>query len=90
MKKIVLITGLLISSNIAFADGQSHDHDMSKMEQSNSEMSQQQMKKQDSENKGVTHKHKGKNSPIETKEDHNMDDMKMDDAEKMHDHMKMK
>ncbi len=90
MKKLVLIASLLISSNMVYADGQSHDHDMKKMEHSHAEMSREDMKDMKSEGKKFEHEHKGKHSPIKMKKDQNMDDMKMDDAEKMHDHMKMK
>ncbi len=82
MKNLVLIASLLMSSNIVYADGQSHDHDMKKMEHSHTEMSREDMK---SEGKKFEHEHKGKHSPIKMKKEQNMDD-----TEKMHDHSKMK
>ncbi len=93
MKKLVVIASLLISSNIAYADGQSHDHDMKKMEHSHAEMSKEDMKDMKdmkSEGKKFEHEHKGKHSPIKMKKEQNMDDMNMEDTEKMHDHSKMK
>ncbi|MDQ7073282.1 MAG: hypothetical protein Q9N32_07235 [Gammaproteobacteria bacterium] len=70
MKNLVLIASLLISSNMAYADGKSHDHDMKKMEHSHTDMSEHH------EGKAIEHKHKGKSSPIAPKKDHKMESMR--------------